>query len=97
MTERRLRVLTFDARLLGGLVLEGATVRIVEGAPPDARLLNVSYDWATDTIQLLLTHPSWEDVEEGVMAPQFCARMEIVERAPERPLRGIILRDLVTR
>ncbi len=65
-TTRRLAVVSVPMDLLGE-VLHG-TLR-VWGFPADAKFIRALYNMQTDSIDFLLEHPSFQEVQPGEHAP----------------------------
>lgn len=64
---RRFRVSQHGLRML---FEEGATWRVREGIPPNARAIGVQVDWDTQGIVLFVEHESFLQIREADVIPE---------------------------
>jgi hypothetical protein len=65
-----------SAWALTKLMVDGATWRMVNGVPPDAKLLNSCYDQRSMCMFFVFEHPSFDAVPEGAETPRRFAQIE---------------------
>ena len=66
------RMVSISARLLKQLLTQGNELRVLveEGLPPDAELVNVTYEYFRDQYCLIFQSAAWERVEPGHILDQ---------------------------
>lgn len=57
----------------------GDLIEVVEGLPPDARIIGVRFDAAHDVVGFLVESTTWPETAEGQVIPRHEIKMQRVE------------------
>lgn len=72
-------VVTFPAGVFARLLTGEARAQLPD-VPTDARVLDCGYDWRSRSFYLVLEHPAFPPVEEGLEIPRRHARITVEPR-----------------
>jgi hypothetical protein len=79
------------------LMVDGATWRMTNGVPPEAKLINAEYDRRSMCFIFVFEHPSFDAVAEGCETPRRFAQVEQLDSITLEEATGELLERAVDR